>query len=81
MARTVSGKMGIKEGIRAIFIGAPETALEAIDPPRLHPDHRQLQVTVYSRRQAVGCSFWPRLDALILAWSKFFEINDALALL
>lgn len=35
MARTVSGKMGIKEGVRAFFVDAPETALEAIDPPDL----------------------------------------------
>ncbi len=35
MARTVSAKMGIKEGVRAIFVGAPETALKAIEPPDL----------------------------------------------
>lgn len=35
MTGTVSGKMGIKEGGRAIFVNAPETALEAIDPPNL----------------------------------------------
>ena len=35
MARTVSGKMGIREGTRAIFVGAPEAALRAIDPPDL----------------------------------------------
>jgi hypothetical protein len=27
--------MGIKEGVRAIFVGAPEAALRAIDPPSL----------------------------------------------
>lgn len=35
MARTVSGKMGLKDGVRAIFVDAPETALGAIDPPEL----------------------------------------------
>ena len=35
MTRTVSAKMGIKEGVRAIFVNAPETALAAIDPPDL----------------------------------------------
>ena len=35
MTTTVSDKMGIKEGGRAIFVDAPETALEAIDPPSL----------------------------------------------
>jgi hypothetical protein len=33
MSRTVSEKMGIKEGTRAIFVNAPEAAQEAIDPP------------------------------------------------
>ncbi len=35
MSGTVSEKMGIKEGVRTIFVDAPETALEAIDPPDL----------------------------------------------
>ena len=35
MSRPVSGKMGVEEGVRAIFVNAPETALEAIDPPSL----------------------------------------------
>lgn len=33
--KTVSKKMGIKEGIRAIFINAPAEAIEAIDLPSL----------------------------------------------
>ena len=35
MSKTVSDKMGIKEGTRAIFVGAPGAAREAIDPPDL----------------------------------------------
>jgi hypothetical protein len=35
MSRTVSRKLGVKEGVRAIFVGAPEAAREAIDPPPL----------------------------------------------
>ena len=35
MSRPVSGKMGVEEGVRTIFVNAPETALEAIDPPSL----------------------------------------------
>ena len=35
MTIIVSDKMGIKEGVRAIFVDAPESALEAIDPPSL----------------------------------------------
>ena len=35
MTRTVSAKMGIKEGARAIFVNAPAMALTAIDLPNL----------------------------------------------
>lgn len=35
MARTVSEKMGVKEGARGIFVNAPEAARTAIDPPGL----------------------------------------------
>ena len=35
MTRTVSAKMGIKEGARAFFVNAPATALTAIDLPDL----------------------------------------------
>lgn len=33
--RTVSRKMGIKEGMRAFFVDAPRSALEALDIPSL----------------------------------------------
>lgn len=35
LSRTVSEKMGIKEGTRAFFVNAPEAAWAAIDPPSL----------------------------------------------
>ena len=35
MSKTVSEKMGLKSGARAIFVNAPEHALVAIDPPTL----------------------------------------------
>lgn len=35
MVKSVSQKMGIKEGTRAIFINAPEEAVSALDLPRL----------------------------------------------
>lgn len=35
MAKSVSAKMGIKEGARAIFINAPAGVIKAIDPPNL----------------------------------------------
>ena len=53
MSKTVSEKMGLKAGTRAIFVNAPEHALVAIDPPtldvaselaggvRLHPPLRE----------------------------------------
>jgi hypothetical protein len=35
MSGAVSKKLGIKEGVRAIFVDAPEEAVEAIDAPPL----------------------------------------------
>ncbi len=35
MVKSVSKKMSIKEGIRSIFINAPQDAIEAINPPNL----------------------------------------------
>lgn len=35
MSGAVSKKLGIKEGSRAIFVDAPEEAVESIDPPPL----------------------------------------------
>jgi hypothetical protein len=36
MSGTVSKKMGIKAGTRAIFVNAPEAARGAINPPSLN---------------------------------------------
>lgn len=39
MAGAVSKKLGIQEGMRAMVVGAPSEALQAIDPPSLaHSD-------------------------------------------
>lgn len=35
MSGAIAKKLGIKEGARAIFVSAPEDAMEAIDPPPL----------------------------------------------
>ena len=35
MPRTVSQKMGVKEGMRAYFLNAPESALNAVNLPKL----------------------------------------------
>jgi hypothetical protein len=35
MTRTVAAKLGLKAGVRAIFVNAPETALAAINPPEV----------------------------------------------
>lgn len=38
MAKPVSAKMGIKQGVRAIFINAPADAIEALELPSLDLD-------------------------------------------
>ena len=38
MTKSVSAKMGIKQGVRAIFINAPADAIEAIELPNLDLD-------------------------------------------
>ncbi|WP_461054418.1 hypothetical protein [Spirosoma arcticum] len=35
MAKSVSAKMGIKEGVRAVFINAPTEAIDAIELPTI----------------------------------------------
>jgi hypothetical protein len=35
MAGIIAKKLGMKEGMRAIFVNAPEEAVQAIHPPRL----------------------------------------------
>jgi hypothetical protein len=35
MSSVISNKLGVKEGMRAIFVNAPIEAIEAIDPPPL----------------------------------------------
>jgi hypothetical protein len=42
MAGGVSKKLGIREGMRAIFVDAPAAAIEAIDPP---PLQRSIELT------------------------------------
>jgi hypothetical protein len=66
MARTVAEEMGIKEGIRAIFVNAPAAAQEAIDLPRL--DVSELEgdfdhIHVFARTRAELDDAFPKLKA------------------
>lgn len=91
MARTVSGKMGIKEGGRAIFVGAPKTALEAIDPPSLDVASELAgefdYIHVFARTQAELDEKFPKLKAhleptgmLWVSWPKNKKLGTDLAL-
>ena len=91
MARTVSEKMGIKEGARTIFIGAPEAALEAIDLPSLDVaselagefDH----IHLFARTRAELDDAFPKLKAhlkpagtLWVSWPKGRNLGTDLTL-
>ena len=91
MTSTVSDKMGIKVGGRAIFVNAPETALETIDPPRLDVaselagefDH----IHLFARTRAQLDDAFPKLKAhlkptgmLWVSWPKNKKLGTDLAL-
>jgi hypothetical protein len=91
MARTVSGKMGIKEGVRAIFVGAPGTALEAIDPPSLDVASELAgefdYIHLFARTRAELDDAFPKLRAhlkptgmLWVSWPKNKKLGTDLAL-
>lgn len=91
MARTVSDKMGIKEGVRAIFVDAPETALEAIDPPSLNVASALAgafdYIHLFARTQAELYDRFPKLKAhlkptgmLWISWPKNKSLETDLAL-
>lgn len=67
MARTVSEKMGVEEGVRAIFVNAPETALRAIDPPDLDvaPDLAESfdYIHLFAKSRAELDDAFPKLKA------------------
>lgn len=91
MARTVSAKMGIKVGARAIFVDAPETALEAIDPPVLDVAPglagRFDYIHLFAMTRAGLDSAFPRLKAhleptgmLWISWPKNRKLGTDLTL-
>jgi hypothetical protein len=91
MSRTVSGKMGIKEGVRAIFVNAPETALEAIDPPRLDVASELVgefdYIHLFARTRAELDDRFPKLKVhlgpkgtLWVSWPKNKKLGTDLAL-
>ena len=81
MAKSVSAKMGIKEDIRAIFIGAPADAIKSISPPNLDVATR-LQgsfdyIHFFAEKQMVLQKKFPKLKAhlkedgmLWVSWPK-----------
>jgi hypothetical protein len=91
MARTVSGKLGIEEGVRAIFVDAPETALEAIDPPSLDVASELARefdyIHLFARTRAELDDAFPKLKAhlkptgmLWVSWPKNKKLGTDLAL-
>src|SRR3712207_3307394 len=64
---TVSKKMGIKEGTRAILVNVPEAAREAIDPPSLHVASELVgqfdYIHLFARTQAELDDVFPKLKA------------------
>lgn len=91
MTTTVSDKMGIKEGGRAIFVDAPETALEAIDPPSLDVASELAgefdYIHLFARIRAELDDAFPKLKAhlepkgmLWVSWPKNKKLGTDLAL-
>jgi hypothetical protein len=91
MTTTVSDKMGIKEGGRAIFVDAPETALEAIDPPSLDVASELAgefdYIHLFARTRAELDDAFPKLKAhleprgmLWVSWPKNKKLGTDLAL-
>jgi hypothetical protein len=83
--------MGIKEGGRAIFVDAPETALEAIDPPSLDVASELAgefdYIHLFARTRAELDDAFPKLKAhleprgmLWVSWPKNKKLGTDLAL-
>lgn len=91
MTRTVSEKMGIKKGTRAILVNAPEAALRAIDPPGLDivPEFAGEfgYIHLFARTRAELDDAFPKLKAhlgpagmLWVSWPKNKKLDTDLAL-
>ena len=91
MSRTVSEKMGIREGTRAIFVNAPKAARESIDPPSLdlasELEGEFDYIHLFARTQAELDDAFPKLKAhlkptgmLWVSWPKNKKLGTDLAL-
>jgi hypothetical protein len=91
MPRTVSEKMDIREGSRAIFVNAPEAARGAIDPPSLDVASELAgefdYIHLFARTQAELDDTFPKLKAhlkptgmLWVSWPKNKKLGTDLAL-
>ena len=88
---TDSKKMGIKEGIRAILVNAPEAARRAIDPPSLDVASELVgefdYMHLFARTQTELDDVFPKLKAhlkptgmLWVSWPKNKKMGTDLAL-
>jgi len=91
MSKTVSEKMGLKAGTRAIFVNAPEAALVAIDPPTLDVASELAggfdYIHLFARTQKELDDAFPRLKVhlepkgmLWVSWPKDKQLGTDLAL-
>jgi hypothetical protein len=89
--RAVSQKMGLKEGMRAFFVNAPQSALEAINLPSLNISsglRGQFDyLHVFTKTQAEMDDIFPKLKRhlkptgmLWVSWPKNKKLNTDLAL-
>ena len=91
MSRKVSQKMGVKEGMRAFFFNAPESALKAINLPRLDVGSGLRgefdYIHFFTKTQAEMDDSFPKLKRhlkltgmLWLSWPKGKKLGTDLAL-
>jgi hypothetical protein len=91
MPRAVSEKMGIKEGTRTLFVNAPESALKAIELPRLKVsatlDGKFGYIHLFAHTQAEMEDMFPKLKAhlqatgmLWVSWPKGRRLGTDLTL-
>jgi hypothetical protein len=91
MPRPISEKMGIKEGTRTLFVNAPESALKAIDLPRLEVspalDGDFGYIHLFAHNQAEMEELFPKLKPhlqatgmLWVSWPKGRKLGTDLTL-
>jgi hypothetical protein len=89
--RAISQKMGVKEGMRAFFVNAPKSALEAIDLPSLDIGSELRgefdYLHLFTKTQAEMEDIFPKLKRhlkptgmLWISWPKNKQLNTDLAL-